>query len=107
MFAYLAVVPGSSPRAGDWAPAVLDVFFGDQAEFSAGRDLSRGTVKGMMVSVPTEVQWGLLVGFGTPPVLTYKEHNYRIRQTKINMNEEGDMIMAFNVCAEAELAVNE
>lgn len=60
----------------------------------------------MMASIPTEDQWGLLVGFGTPSVLTYKEHNYRIRQTNINMNEEGDMIMAFNVCVEADMAVN-
>lgn len=103
LFAYLAVVPGSSPRPGDWAPAVLDVFFGEREEFSPGRDLSRGTVKGMIATVPAEDQWGLLMGLGTPHVLTHQDRNYRIDRTNIYMNDEGDMIMAFNICLEAGL----
>ena len=106
MFTYLAAVPGSSPRDGDWAPAVLDVFFGEREEFSTGRDLGRATVKKMMTSVPAEDQWGLLVGLGTPLTLSYKEHNYRMSQTNIHMNDEGDMIVAFDVCVEAEMEVN-
>lgn len=107
MFAYLAVVPGSSPRSGDWAPSVLDVFFGEKEEFSQGRDRSRGTVKDMMSSVPAEDQWGLLIGLGTPHMLTHHDQNYRINQTNIYMNDEGDMIMAFNVCLEVGLEVNQ
>lgn len=107
MFAYLAVVPGSSPRSGDWAPSVLDVFFGEREKFSQRRDLSRGTVKDMMSSVPAEDQWGLLIGLGTPHVLTHHDRNYRINQTNIYMNGEGDMIMAFNVCLEVGPEVNQ
>jgi hypothetical protein len=107
MFAYLAVVPGSSPRSGDWAPSVLDVFFGEREEFSPGRVRSRGTVKNMMSSVPAEDRWGLLIGLDTPHVLTHHDQNYRINQTNIHMNDEGDMIMAFNVCLEVGPGVNQ
>ena len=107
MFAYLAVVPGSSPRPGDWAPAVLDVFFGEGAEFSPGRNRSRIAVKDMINSVPVEDQWSLLIGLGTPHLLTHHDRNYRISRTNINMNDDGDMIMAVDVCLEAEQKVNQ
>lgn len=60
----------------------------------------------MMDSVPTQDQWHQLIGFGTPPLLTHNERNYRVKQKNIGMNDEGDMIMAFDVCMEAEPGVN-
>ena len=100
MFAYLAVVPGSSPTPQDWAPAVLDIFFGDKEKHTPSRDIKRPRVLKTMQEIPAENQWGLLVGFGAPHVLTYGENNYRIKRTRINMNDEGDMIMAFDICVE-------
>jgi hypothetical protein len=100
MFAFLAVVPGSSPERGDWAPAVLDVFFADRGALSARRNLNHLDVKRVMESVPLEDQWGLLIGLGTPHVLTHGGRNYRIRRTNIRMNDQGDMVMAFDICLE-------
>ena len=106
MFTYLAVVPGSSPRPGDWEPAVLDVFIAKSGEFSASRNVNRVAVKEMMALIPPENQWGLLMGVGTTHILTHLGRNYRINRTKINMNDEGDMIMGFDVCVEANLSEN-
>ena len=100
MYAYLAVVPGSSPRAGDWAPVVLEIFFGDRNELRPGRNLKRTTVQARMKSVPDELRWSLLIGLGSPHLLTHRGHNYRIRQTRLSMHDDGDMVMGFDICAE-------
>jgi hypothetical protein len=100
LFAYLAVIPGSSPRLGDWAPAVLDVFFAPSNVVSVGRNLERGAIKRIMETVPIESRAGFLVGLGTPLVLTHAGKNYRIRMTNIAMNDDGDMAMSFELCVE-------
>ncbi|MCP4203921.1 MAG: hypothetical protein GY769_18545 [bacterium] len=106
LFAYLAVVPGSSPRLGDWAPAVLDVFFAARKDVKTGRDLSRIGVKNLIESVAPDDQWGLLMGLGIPHVLTKSGRNYRLSRTNLSMNDEGDMVMTFEICREAGLARN-
>lgn len=100
LFIYLSVVPGSSPSPGDWAPAVLDVFVGDRREILARRDLNRSEVIEMMAAIAPESQWGLLMGLGTPHVLTHLGRNYRLRRRSINMNDEGDMVMGIEICQE-------
>jgi hypothetical protein len=100
LFIYLSVVPGSSPMPGDWAPAVLDVFIADRREVLARRDLKRSDVIEMMTAVAPDNQWGLLMGLGTPHVLTYRGRNYRLRRRSINMNDEGDMVMGIEICQE-------
>lgn len=108
LFIYMSAIPGSSPRRGDWAPTVLDVFFGNTGEITPRRDLKRGVVKGYMASVAPENQWGLLMGLGTPHVLTHHGRNYRLkRRGDIRMNDEGDMIMGFDLCREAETAFSQ
>jgi hypothetical protein len=85
---------------GDWAPAVLDVFIADRREVLARRDLKRSDVIEMMTAVAPDNQWGLLMGLGTPHVLTYRGRNYRLRRRSINMNDEGDMVMGIEICQE-------
>ena len=102
MYAYLAVVPGSSSRpGGGWAPSVLDVFFGERAKFTPTRDRSRAAIKTIMASVPKEDQSVGLIGLGIPHVVTHNGRNYRIKRTIINMNDDGDMAMGFRVCVES------
>jgi len=103
LYVYLSSVPGSSPRPGDWAPAVFDVFFGDKRKVKIGRNLKRKDVKEQMASVSSENKWGLLMGLGTPHLVTHRERNYRLTQKKVYMNDEGDMAMTFEICLEAEM----
>jgi hypothetical protein len=100
MLAYLGVAPGASPRPGDWAPAVLDVFFENRAALSPRRNLKRLAVKAMLAAVGATKEWNLLIGLGTPHVFARRDRNDRIRQPHIDMNDESDMIMAFEVCLE-------
>lgn len=107
LFAYLALVPGQSARAGDWDPAVLDVFFANEEDVRTGRDLGRGAVKRVASeSAAPESQWALLMGLGTPHLLTQNGRNYRLSRTGLRMNDEGDMIMAFDICREAGMALD-
>lgn len=71
-------------------------------EAGAGRGsrINRGKVKGIMAAVEPQDQSGLLMGLGTPYVLTHRGRNYRTKRTKLRMNEEGDMSMQFEVCLE-------
>jgi hypothetical protein len=100
LYAYLAVVPASGTEKGQWAPSVLDLFFTQSGKVSPGRDLSRNKVKGMMKDVPEQDRWALLIGLGTPHIITYKEKSYRIRRIGMNMRDDGDIISEFEICHE-------
>lgn len=104
LFVYLAQVPGSSDRQGDWFPAVLDVYFSDEKNVTTGRNLSREDVKAMMRHVDEEDQWALLMGLGAPHVLNHLDENYQLSMTGLEMNGagEGEMIMEFSLCRESE-----
>jgi hypothetical protein len=105
-YAYLAVVPGSSTREGDWAPSVLDLFFASRDQVSPDRDIDRNKVKQLMRDVPVDNQWGLLIGLGTPHLITYKDRNFRISRKGMNMNDDGDIISLFEICQEEQFELN-
>jgi hypothetical protein len=75
MFAYIGVAPGASPRPRDWAPAVLDVFFENRAALSPRRNLKRPAVKSMPAAMEAARPWNLVIGLGTPPVLTPRDRD--------------------------------
>ena len=99
---YLAVVPGQSPRPGDWAPAVLDVFATNSHNIEPGRELSRTFVKDQIrkAGVPNDKVWSFVVGLAGGNYLTVAGNTYKVSNSNIGMNDEGDMIMAFELCKE-------
>ncbi len=102
LFAYLATVPGSSPRPNDWAPAVVDLFFADDDAVRIGKNRSREDVRAAIDSVAADRYWPLLVGLGTVHGFNLDAVNYRLTRKGLNMNDEGDMIMFFEVCRELD-----
>ena len=56
-------------------PAVLDVFFENMVALSPRRNLKRPAVKSMPAAMEAARPWNLIIGLGTPPVLTPRDRD--------------------------------
>ncbi len=109
LWAYLAVVPGSGTQDGDWAPAVLDLFKAQDPDLGGGRRLSRIDFKDRVRGAisPGDQTWTFVVGLAGGNYLSIDDATYRVDFDDVRMNDEGDMIMAFEICREASAQVDD
>lgn len=102
LWAYLAVVPGQSPRPGDWAPAVLDVILAAPDQITSARRKDRNWLQDQIAraDIAKDHRWSFVVGLAGGNYLQTTSGTYRLTQTAIRMNDDGDMIMRFALCQE-------
>ena len=103
---YLGVILGQSPAPGDWEPSVLEVFVAPPEAMRPGRDLERASLQEQVegAGITADRAWSFVVGLADGNYLKFLTETYRVTFQAINMHDDGDMVMRFDLCKEVPLA---